>query len=168
MAFESITAPIENSPLGTWMRESTYAFPLVESFHVLALVVVVGSIMLVDLRLLGVTNRKHPFTRLSGDLLPFTWGAFVVAVISGSLMVTGQAGTYANNTMFRLKLLVLALAGLNMVIFHFLGARNVAGWDDADQPPVNARLSGALSLIFWVTIVALGRWIGFTADRSFG
>lgn len=167
MAFESFTAPIENSAIGTVMRESAIAFPIVESFHVLALVLVVGSIMLVDLRLLGVAGRTQPFSRLAGDLLPWTWVAFLCAVVTGSLLFSGQAGTYANNTMFKLKLVVLALAGLNMAGFHVFAARTLTNWDDAAKTPWAAKLSGALSMVFWISIVALGRWIGFTADRTF-
>ncbi|HEY8507589.1 MAG TPA: DUF6644 family protein [Steroidobacteraceae bacterium] len=144
------------------VRESEYLFPWVESFHVLALAVVVGSIAVVDLRLLGLASRNRPVSQLMREVLPVTWIAFVIAVITGVTLFSSNAVEYWSNTPFRLKLLFLALAGVNMMIFHLVTYRSVAGWDDKPHTPAAAKMAGAVSLALWVGVVAFGRWIGFT------
>jgi len=143
------------------IRESSWLFPTLETVHVVALAVVVGSIMSVDLRLLGRGLRNGPFTVLAREMLPWTWTAFVLASIAGFLMFASKAVTYAENGPFRVKLLLLALAALNMAVFHRLGMRNVAEWESR-QPPMAAKLAGGASLLLWIGVVAAGRWIGFT------
>ena len=145
----------------TDVRESTWIFPTIETIHVLALVLVIGSILTVDLRLLGLANRARPVTQVTGQSLPLTWSAFGVAVISGSLLFASKAVTYYGDIPFRLKMVCLVLAGLNMLCFHGLTYRRVAQWDHA-APPLGAKIAGAVSLLLWMVIVGAGRWIGFT------
>lgn len=145
----------------TNIRESEWLFPTIETVHVLALVLVVGSILMVDLRLLGLANRERSVRAVAGERLPLTWTAFVVAAIAGALLFSSKAVTYYDDTPFRLKMVCLLLAGLNMAWFHLLTFRRVAEWDHG-ATPVGARVAGGLSLMLWITIVAAGRWIGFT------
>lgn len=158
---------IQATAVADWMRSSLKAMPVVEAIHVMALAVVFGSILVVDLRLLGFPNTKRAFTRVSSEMLRFTWAAFAVAVATGALMFAPNAVTYYNNTAFRLKMLALLAAGLNMAIFQFVTVRGVAAWDRDRDPPAAARLAGLLSVLLWVTVIALGRWIGFTKGYDF-
>lgn len=148
--------------LATQIRENEFAFPWIESLHVLAITLVVGSIAILDLRLLGWASRDRAVTRLSAEVLPVTWGAFGVAVLSGALLFASNAPKYLDNRYFQAKLVLLALAGLNMLVFQFLLARNLAAWDAAGATPRAARLAAALSLVLWASVIACGRWIGFT------
>jgi hypothetical protein len=152
---------IYDSSLATSVREVGVLFPALESLHVIAITLVVGTIAVVDLRLLGVASHRRSADRLIRELLPFTWAAFVVAVITGSLMFASKSIDYAENTAFLWKLVVLALAGLNMAVFHLGEHRRIAQWDLATTPPTAARLAGLFSLILWTLVVVLGRWIGF-------
>lgn len=162
MTLAGLFEDVRATPLSTAMRESGWLFPTAESIHVLAVGLVVGSIVIVDLRLLGLTSRRKPVTELASEVLPWTWAAFALAVVSGLLMFIGQPDTYLENLPFRLKLVCLVLAGLNMLIFHVFAYRSVAAWDQ-DRPTVmGAKLAGVLSLTFWVGVVVFGRWIGFT------
>ena len=136
-------------------------FPTIETVHVFALVLVVGTIMTVDLRLLGVANKERPFSQVAAEMLPWTWTAFAVAALAGMLMFSSKALTYYGNIPFRLKMVCLLLAGVNMVMFHWLGTRHLEAWDRG-RPPRAAKLAGGASLLLWTTIVAAGRWIGFT------
>jgi len=145
----------------TQIRESVWMFPTIETVHVFALVLVVGSIMTVDLRLLGLTNKERPFSQVAAEMLPWTWAAFGVAALAGMLMFSSKALTYYGNIPFRLKMVCLLLAGINMVLFHWLGVRRLATWDH-QRPPWSAKVAGGASLLLWTTIVAAGRWIGFT------
>ena len=152
---------VENWPASVAIAESEWMFPTIETVHVLALTLVVGSIAMLDLRLLGVATRKLGVLQLSGEVLPWTWGAFVVALLSGSLMVSSAATKYYNNIPFRLKLVLLAAAGINMAIFHFTAFRAVHDWNYSLPTPRAARIAATLSLIFWIGVVFAGRWIGF-------
>ena len=152
---------LQDLNLPTQIRESVWMFPTIETVHVFALVLVVGSIMTVDLRLLGVANKERPFSQVAAEMLPWTWTAFGVAALAGMLMFSSKALTYYGNIPFRLKMVCLLLAGMNMVLFHWLGVRRLASWDH-QQPPWSAKMAGGASLLLWTTIVAAGRWIGFT------
>src|SRR5262249_31544337 len=130
--------------------------------HVLAISLVIGSIAVVDLRLLGLASTKRPFTELARAFLPWTWSAFAVAVVAGSLLFISQAATYFVNTVFWIKMGVLVLAGINMLVFELITVRGVAKWDLAPTPPWQARLAGGISILCWALIVAFGRWTGFS------
>jgi len=136
-------------------------FPRVECLHVIAMAMLAGTIFIVDTRLLGLTSREHSFRYLSERLLPWTWAAFTVSVFTGSLMFMSNATGYYGNSAFRLKMLLLVLAGLNMLYFQFVTFRGVAAWDHG-HPPVRARLAGLASVGLWCTVIASGRWIGFS------
>lgn len=144
------------------IRASGYAFPWFESVHVLAIVLVLGSIVVVDLRLLGVASLGRPVKQLVGEVLPITWVAFAIAVITGAALFTSNAVEYIRNTPFQMKMLLMLLAGLNMLVFHFVTYRSVAEWNEGATPPAAARLAGGISVALWIAIVAFGRWIGFT------
>jgi hypothetical protein len=162
MTITDIFTAIHDTPIGEAMRESAWMFPTMESIHVVALVLVAGTISIVDLRLLGVSSRNRAVTKLSAEMLPWTWSAFVLAVITGGLLFTSNAVKYSENIPFRIKMVLLACAGINMLIFHFLTWKSISNWDNSTATPAAAKLAGALSLLFWIGVVAAGRWIGFT------
>lgn len=150
---------LQATPLGVSISETW--FPMVESLHVVAIALVAGTIFLVDGRLLGFSSAKLPFTYVSDRLLPWTWGAFAGAVLTGSLMFIGNAVSYYGNTPFRVKMLLLVLAGLNMLFFQTVTYRSVATWN-SDRPPPAARAAGLISMTLWCCVIGFGRWIGFT------
>ena len=152
---------LEATPLAVKITESEWLFPTIETVHVLALTIVVGSIAMLDLRLLGVSNRSMGVMQLSEETLPWTWGAFVLAAITGSLMFVSAATKYYANIPFRIKFVLLALAGINMAIFHLTAYRAVHNWNMTLPAPVAARVAASLSLLFWIGVVVAGRWVGF-------
>jgi len=166
MSVHSILESVQGSALAEWMRDTNPAMQVVESTHVLAAVLVLGTVLIADLRLLGITDSQRAFTRIGRETLPLTWAAFAVAVVTGSLMFTTSAQTYFGNTAFQLKALALLAAGLNMVLFQVVTARGIATWDSG-RPPRAARIAGIVSLLLWAAVVLLGRWIGFTKGYDF-
>lgn len=138
-----------------------WLFPIVETIHVIALTLVFGTIAMVDTRLLGFGQGKATVSGLTAELLPWTWKAWFVAAVFGTLMFMSKAVTYAGNIQFQLKFVCMALAGINMVIFHIGAFRKIASWDNG-KPPLSAKLAGALSLTFWTGVIFFGRWAGFT------
>jgi ABC-type uncharacterized transport system permease subunit len=153
---------LQATPLGLFISESDIVFPWIESVHVLAITFVVGTIAVVDLRLLGFGAGKDTIRRLTAEVVPWTLGAFVLAAITGSLLFISAAERYYGNAFFRAKMLLLICAGINMLLFHFVWGKNAAGWQDRSDIPLSAKVSGGLSLLFWMFIVVCGRWVGFT------
>ena len=94
-------------------------------------------------------------------MLPWTWVCFVIAALAGLMMFSSKATVYFSNIPFRIKMVCLLLAGINMMVFHWVGMREVVAWDTS-VPPRHARVAGGTSLLLWTLIVATGRWIGFT------
>jgi hypothetical protein len=166
MTTESVLESLQSSALATWMRDTNPAMQVVEATHVLAAVLVLGTVLIVDLRLLGLADSSRAATRIGRETLPLTWLAFVVAVVTGALMFTTSAATYFANTAFQLKALALLAAGLNMAAFQLGTARSIAVWDRAAPPPA-ARIAGLTSVLLWAAVVLLGRWIGFTKGYDF-
>ena len=152
----------ENSALADNIRENDLLFPLIESIHVVAICLVVGSILAVDLRLLGFASVHRSVSRVTAGILPLTWVAFAVAFASGDLLFISNATKYLENGYFVAKLCLIGVAGLNMVVFHLVSAHDMAAWDNQSRPPFQARLAGGLSVLLWIAVVACGRWIGFT------
>lgn len=157
-----LMAWLQASSLAVFIHQTRWAFTTVEVVHVVAVSLVVGTIAIVDLRLLGLASTKRPFTELARAILPCTWVAFALAVIAGSLLFISQATDYFANTVFWIKMCILALAGTNMLIFELITVRGVEKWDCEPSPPLPARLAGAISLTCWVLVVVFGRWTGFT------
>jgi len=150
------------TPVAVTILENEVLFPWIESVHVLAIVLVVGTISIVDMRLIGWASLDRAATRLMSDVLPWTWGCFVIAAITGLLLFSSNAVKYAHNFFFQGKMLLLVLAGCNMALFHAMGLRHVGLWDTNRVTPPAAKAAGAVSLTLWIAVIAFGRWIGFT------
>jgi hypothetical protein len=158
----TIWESIQYSSLGISLAESLWAFPTIETIHVIALVTVLGTILVMDLRLLGVASTNYPITAMSRDTLKWTWGGFILAAITGTLLFISKSSSYMINPFFVGKMMLLALAGLNMAYFHRVTWRTVDQWDASPVVPTSAKVAGITSLIFWIVIVFFGRAIGFT------
>lgn len=167
-SLEAFMASLETTQLAVFIQLSTWAFPAIESLHVLAIGIVVGVIAVMDFRLLGIASTKWPVRLVSRHTLPWVWMAFVLAVISGSLMFVSRATVYYANTSFRWKMALLLLAGLNMLIFELITARTAPNWDtDTAKIPRAAKIAATLSLLLWISVVAAGRWVGFSMQEVF-
>lgn len=152
---------VETTPLAIFISQSTYGFSALDMVHVAAISVVFGMIAILDLRLSGVALSEFSITDLSRQVLPWTWAAFAIAAISGMLMFMGQAVKYSVNFAFLVKITLMVLAGLNVLVFHFITFRGVAKWDHGVPVPWSARLAGALSLVIWIAVAAYGRFTAY-------
>lgn len=153
---------VENTRMAAAIRTSTWLFPTVETIHVLAITLVVGSIAMFDLRLLGLAYRDRSVSELRREILPWTWTSFACAVVAGFLMFSSDATKYFEDLPFRLKMVTLLLLGVNAAIFEFGTYRGVARWDGERNTPLAAKFAGGISLVLWILVVGFGRWIGFT------
>jgi len=160
MTLEQILESLQRASFATAIAESNWLFPTLETLHVMALALMVGSIGIIDLRLLGRTNRQLAVRELMAAVLPWTWTVFGIALLTGFLMFSAHAVRYAGLLPFRIKLGLIFLAGLNMLLFHLVTMRGVVRWD-AGEPPAAVRAAGAASIVLWVGVVTAGRWLGF-------
>lgn len=141
---------LENTPVGAGVRQSIWLFPIVETIHTVGIVLVAGTIAVVDLRLLGFALRREPVSAVLQQVLPWTWTGFALMLVTGALLVSSEAVKLYSSVFFRIKLALLILAGTNMLVFHRTA-----------YTPARARLAGALSLTCWIGIIAMGRAIGY-------
>jgi hypothetical protein len=161
-----LLASLEASPLATSIRNSLYLFPLIESVHVLGLTMVFGTILIIDLRLLGLASTHRSFTAVALDVFKWTWLAFAVTATTGALMFITNAGSYYHNVYFRAKMALLVLSAVNMLAFEVTARRSVHRWDRNAAAPAAGRTVAALSLVVWIGVIFLGRWVGFTLTAA--
>ncbi len=151
------------------LHESLLMYPLVESIHVWALALFVGFAALLDLRLLGLVMPSTRVSVVARRLLPWTVAGFLVMVVTGSLLFYAIPVRTYQSVWFRLKVILLVLAGLNVWVFHAGIWRSVARWDLDPVLPRRARVAGAASLLLWACIIVAGRMIAydwFDCDRQ--
>jgi hypothetical protein len=165
MNLQAVWPALEASPVGDFVASSPWAFPTIESVHVIAIVTVVGTVAIMDLRLLGLASGSWTVTQMSRDTLRWTWVAFVAAAITGALLFVSKAHIYAIEPWFIGKMILIALAGVNMAIFHVFTWRSVGEWGAGGRSPLPARIAGGLSLALWLLAIFCGRWVGFTLGK---
>jgi hypothetical protein len=152
---------LESTPWSIALHESIWGYPIVESVHVLTLCLFLGLAIMLDLRLLGVTMRRTPVSEVVGRLLPWTIAGFGIMVMSGALLFYAIPVKTYLNIFFRVKVLFLLLAGINVAVFQLTISRSMSEWDLDPVPPRRARLAGGLSLVLWAGIVVAGRMIAY-------
>jgi hypothetical protein len=103
---------------------------------------------------------------MASDILKSTWAAFALTALTGTLMFITNAGVYYHNFYFRTKMVLLALSGLNMLAFELTAGRTIHAWDKARSAPLKGKAVAGLSLALWITIIVMGRMIGFTTSRA--
>jgi uncharacterized membrane protein len=143
-----------NSPWSRAMNLYEWIFPAVQSLHFIGFALSIGTIAIVDLRLLGLGMRRQAADELAVDLAPWTAAGIALMLITGPLMFSTDAVTYHNNPSFQFKMVCLMLA----LVFHFTLHRRAV---HPDVPPVVAKLAAATSLLLWTAVVAGGRMIAF-------
>ena len=161
MSLLTVCQWLEKTEWSIALHESLWVYPIVESVHVLTLCLFVGTAVMLDLRLLGVTMRRVPVSEVAGRLLPWMAAGFAIMVISGGLLFYAVPVRNYLNIFFRLKAAMLLLAGLNAWVFHSTVYRRVAEWDSSPVPPRGARIAASLSLTLWAGIVVAGRMIAY-------
>jgi hypothetical protein len=153
------------------LHESLYMYIVVESVHVITLMMFVGFSAMLDFRLLGVVLPRVPVSSLVARLMPWTVVSFVVMVLSGVLLFYAIPIRSYHSVFFRVKVGMLILAGINAWVFHGGIWRRVVSWDLDRVPPKSARIAGAASLALWFSIIFAGRLIAynwFDCDRPQG
>jgi Family of unknown function (DUF6644) len=151
---------IESTALASLARDSLYGFQILVATHLLGIALAVGTLLWVDLRMLGLALVDRPVAEVYRGLAKWFAAGFAVVFVSGAALFAGFATSAYGNGYFRVKMAVIVLAGLNALVFH----RLLKGTTDASSapPPVAIRAAGALSLAFWGTVLVCGRMMSYT------
>jgi hypothetical protein len=148
---------LENTSWATAIREGLWQFPLLETIHLLSMILLVAATAALDLRLAGFALRRQPVSQLAGRLLPTALAAFGINLVTGFFLFASEATSLYVNRFFFIKLVLIVVA----VLFHFVVYRKAARWDDVAAMPAGAKLTGCFSLILWIGVVAAARWIAY-------
>jgi hypothetical protein len=150
---------LEGTFIANAIRTIPWLYPTFETGHYIGLSLLVGGIMLIDLRVLGFA-RALPLKSMIG-LLPFVWVGFAINVFTGSMLFIYGATNFGPNRAFQLKMAFLVVAGLNALAFDIAVRRSGGNWVAADRPPTLVKGFATLSLLFWVCVVTTGRWMAY-------
>jgi hypothetical protein len=154
----SVFLALQESALGHTMRSSPALYPAVEILHILGFVVLVGSILALDLRLLG-WGSAVPIPSMAQLLLPLSRFGFLLAISMGFLLFSADAAHVVHNPAFQAKLLLITAALINIIIAHAGPWRHIAQWP-ADVPG-SAKFTALASLLLWLGAVCAGRLIAY-------
>lgn len=152
---------LHDTSFSSIMRDSIWAEPIVETIHVLTLAVFLGFVLLLDLRLLDVTMRDRRVSEMFEQLNPGLFGGFAVMLVTGVLLFSGDPVSFYSTWFFKAKMVMLLLAGLNVLLFNATVGRRLTEWDTSPRTPPGAKAAGIASLVLWVCIVAAGRGIAY-------
>lgn len=162
MTLLDVLSWLESTSLAVLIQESRYGFPIVVAAHILGLTLSVGTLLWVDLRMLGVAVQRLPLSQVYRGLAPWFLTGFALMLVSGLTLFTAYATLAYANFYFRLKMAALVLAGANALVFHLLTQRGSAEWDVAPRPPAAARVAGLVSIVLWVAVMLAGRMMSYT------
>ena len=143
------------------LLESFWVWPLLESTHVMALGLFAGTAWMMDLRLVGVSFTAVPISEFRHRMLPWTRAGFAVMAVTGLLLLYSNPVRYYQNIFFRVKVILLIVAAINVWWFHARTYRRVTEWDRDGRPPRPVRMAGAVSLLVWALVVLSGRLIAY-------
>jgi hypothetical protein len=145
------------TPIGETIRNSTWLFPAIEAIHLLALGLVAGAVLVVNLRLLGVGLSRQPVAQLSAAVEPWLLASLALMFASGTLLFLSESIKCLYNFAFWVKMVSLFL----VIIFTFTIQRRVTRLPASDRP-LSAPLTAVISLVLWFGVAGGGRWIGFS------
>ncbi len=151
---------VEGLAIAKAMRENLWLYPAVEIVHIVGFVILVGSVVMFDLRVLGL-SKQISVRGLARHLLPWSVAALALIVPTGLMMFSAHAGDFISNRAFQVKMGLLLAAGINAAMFHTGPYQRVAQWDTQAAAPLLARASVALSIAIWITIIACGRLLAY-------
>jgi hypothetical protein len=162
MTIAGILEWLEATAVASFIRESQYGFSIFVAFHILGLMLSVGMLLWVDLRMLGFAMRRSTVSEVYRSLSPWFLVGFAVMFGSGASLFAAYAMSAYGNVYFRIKMVAIALAAVNAVVFHVATERSRADWDAAVRPPAPARLAGFLSILLWMVVILAGRAMSYT------
>ena len=157
---DALLGALEEGSIASAMRDSLWLFPLVETIHIIGFSILVGAVIMFDLRILGASKRIS-VRMLARHLLPWSVGALLLIVPTGTLMFASEASDLVGNRAFVVKMLLLMLAGANAGAFHLGSFRDAELWDQNAPSPTGAKLHAIASMLIWIGVITCGRLIAY-------
>lgn len=152
---------LEQTGVGSSIRESLWLFPVIETVHIFGIILLVGGTSILDLRLMGLTFRDESVSKLAERFIPWALVGFLIQVTTGFLLFSSEATKMYVNIGFQIKMVLILIAGINALVFHAVAYKSVGKWDRDPVGPLSARAAGLISILLWFGIVAAGRWIAY-------
>ncbi len=155
--YENFLAGLETTAIAEAIRTTPWMYPAFESLHYIGLAMLVGGIMLIDLRTLGVARTLQ--LRSMIGLLPWVWIGFLINVTTGSLLFIYGATSFGTRSPFIIKMGFMVLAGVNALLYDIATRRG--DWVEKDAPPISVKVFATLSLLLWACVVTAGRFMAY-------
>lgn len=156
---DAIVNYLTSTSLNAWVLDSVWAWPTFEIIHFFGLSLLMGALLVVDLRLIGFF--KGMSLTATEKIIPFVYLGFALNLITGVLFFVGDPGRYIINIGFQIKMLLTVLACINALYYTFKISPQLADWEQLSSTPTVGKVVGYLSLIFWFAVLALGRLIPY-------
>jgi len=161
MSLTALFQWLHDTGFSIWLRDSTWTEPIIETIHVLSLTLFFGFAVLLDSRLLGLTMKRRRISEVLGQLNPWLITGFVIMTVSGILLFMGDPVSFYQTAFFKVKIILIVVAGLNVLIFNSTIGGKMETWDLALPTPPRAKAAAVLSLLLWVAVIAAGRAIAY-------
>ena len=149
---------IESLAVAQAMRDHAWLYPAVAIAHIVGFTILVGSVVMFDLRVFGL-GASIPVRALARLLLPWSVASLAIIVPTGLLLFAAHADEFLDSRVFAAKMALILAAGMNAAMFLTGPYQSVKSWDTQASAPILARLSAALSIVLWVSVIACGRII---------
>jgi uncharacterized membrane protein SirB2 len=160
-SLHAFTEWVSNTPVSLLIQNISWIIPATQSVHIISIAVVMGSVALIDLRLLGVTGRSQSISSMVNRLVPAVWVALLVLFCSGGILVIGEPVRSLENPAFHAKMLMLLCVAALTFFFQRMLRGDVAFWELSPARRSTAKMAAVVSLLLWVGIVFAGRWIAY-------
>lgn len=161
MEITAICHYLQSLPWSVYIRQSTLLFPIIEGTHVLALSISIGFVLVLDLRFLRIGFRGEAASRIMGQIGPWMVTGLVIMFLTGILLFVAQAEKAYGSIFFRIKMLLLVLAGINALYYQLKFFPSMAVWDEAKKVPLGVRVCAVVSIILWIGVIVCGRTMAY-------
>jgi len=149
------------TPVSMTLQSVEWIIPTVQSVHILAIAIVMSSVIMVDLRLMGLTGHTQSISGMARRFIPWVWWALLALLLSGAVLITAEPRRDLLNPVFQAKMALLVVAIGVTVIFQETVRRNMEFWDLSPSRRMGAWATAVISLLVWTAIVGCGRWIAY-------
>jgi len=156
---------LSQTPISLWIQGVSWVIPAVQSVHILAITVVVGAVLMTDMKLLNIAGHGMTVSAMTKRFLPWMWVALIVLLVSGTILITAEPKRDLTNNIFRLKMILLIVAVTITAAFQEVIRRNADAWGETPSKRWSARVIAVTTLAIWIGIIMCGRWIAY-ADHS--
>jgi hypothetical protein len=162
---QDVPGATDGDPFTSWSQQfagSLHLWALTEGTHLLSLVLFAGTILMVDLRMLGLAFRSVPYSTLNNRVLPLTVAGFVLVMVTGALLFFSNPVHYYHSVFFRAKVVFIIIAAINIFWFHYRTQTSQAEWDAKSSPPAAVKIAAGVSIASWLLVIVFGRLMALT------